>query len=60
MVAQVFLAFLPLTDAGLFVQSLRNLKTLNPGFNVRKVPAFDVNPTMAFMVARGTRRSAFE
>jgi predicted permease len=45
-VAQVSLAFLLLIGAGLFLQSLRNLKTLNPGFDVRNVLAFDVNPTM--------------
>src|SRR5205823_12999303 len=33
--------------AGLFLQSLRNLKTLNPGFDVKNVLAFDVNPTMS-------------
>jgi predicted permease len=45
-VAQVSLALLLLIGAGLFLQSLRNLKTLNPGFDVRNVLAFDVNPTM--------------
>jgi predicted permease len=45
-VAQVSLAFLLLIGAGLFLQSLRNLKTLNPGFDVRNVLAFNVNPTM--------------
>jgi predicted permease len=35
-----------LIGAGLFLQSLRNLKTLNPGFDVRNLVAFDVNPTL--------------
>jgi predicted permease len=45
-IAQVSLAFLLLMSAGLFLQSLRNLKVLNPGFDVHNVVAFDVNPTM--------------
>jgi predicted permease len=45
-VAQVSLSLLLLIGAGLFLQSLRNLKTLNPGFDVRNVLAFDVDPTM--------------
>ncbi|HTX34811.1 MAG TPA: ABC transporter permease [Bryobacteraceae bacterium] len=46
-VAQVSLSLLLLIGAGLFLQSLRNLKTLNPGFDVRNVVAFDVDPTMS-------------
>jgi len=45
-VAQVSLSLLLLIAAGLFLQSLRNLKTLNPGFEVRNLLAFDVDPTM--------------
>jgi predicted permease len=45
-VAQVSLSLLLLIGAGLFLQSLRNLKTLNPGFDVHNVLAFDVDPTM--------------
>jgi predicted permease len=45
-VAQVSLSLLLLIGAGLFIQSLRNLQTLNPGFDVRNVLVFDVNPTM--------------
>jgi predicted permease len=44
-VAQVSLSLLLLIGAGLFLQSLRNLKTLNPGFDVRNVLAFDVDTT---------------
>ncbi len=46
-VAQVSLSLLLLIGAGLFLQSLRNLKSLNPGFEVRNVLAFDVDPTMS-------------
>jgi predicted permease len=45
-VAQVSLSLLLLIGAGLFIQSLRNLKTLNPGFDVHNVLAFDVDPTI--------------
>jgi hypothetical protein len=40
------LSLLLLIGAGLFLQSLRNLKTLNPGFDVRNLLALDVNPTL--------------
>jgi predicted permease len=46
-VAQVSLSLLLLIGAGLFLQSLRNLKTLNPGFEVKDLVAFDVDPTMS-------------
>jgi predicted permease len=46
-VAQVSLSLLLLIGAGLFLQSLRNLKTLNPGFDVKNLVAFDVDPTMS-------------
>ena len=45
-VAQVSLSLLLLIAAGLFLQSLRNLKTLNPGFEVRNLLAFAVDPTL--------------
>ena len=46
-VAQVSLSLLLLIGAGLFLQSLRNLKTLNPGFEVRNLLAFNVDPTIS-------------
>jgi predicted permease len=46
-VAQVSLSLLLLIGAGLFLQSLRNLKTLNPGFEVKNLLAFNVDPTMS-------------
>ena len=47
-VAQVSLSLLLLIAAGLFLQSLRNLKTLNPGFDVRNLLAVDVDPTYSY------------
>ena len=44
-VAQVSLSLLLLIGAGLFLQSLRNLKALNPGFEVKNLLAFDIDPT---------------
>jgi predicted permease len=44
--AQVSLSLLLLIGAGLFLQSLRNLRVLNPGFDVKNVLAFNVDPTM--------------
>jgi predicted permease len=46
-VAQVSLSLLLLIGAGLFLQSLRNLKTLDPGFKVNGLMAFDVDPTLS-------------
>ena len=46
-VAQVSLSLLLLIGAGLFLQSLRNLKTLNPGFEVKNLVAFDVDPPLS-------------
>ena len=46
-VAQVSLSLLLLIGAGLFLQSLRNLKTLDPGFEVRNLLVFNVDPTMS-------------
>jgi predicted permease len=45
-IAQVSLSLLLLVAAGLFLQSLRNLKTLNPGFDVSNLLAFDADPTL--------------
>ena len=46
-VAQVSLSLLLLVGAGLFEQSLHNLKRLDPGFDVKNLLAFDVNPTLS-------------
>jgi predicted permease len=46
-VAQVSLSLLLLIGAGLFLQSLRNLKAMNPGFDVKNLLAFSVEPTLS-------------
>jgi predicted permease len=45
-VAQVALSLLLLIGAGLFMQSLRNLKYTNPGFDERGLLSFAVEPTL--------------
>ena len=45
--AQVSLSLLLLIGAGLFVRSLRNLKDLNPGFEVSSLLSFSVDPTLS-------------
>ncbi len=45
-VAQVALSLLLLIGAGLFVQSLKNLRGLNPGFQTENLVTFAVNPTL--------------
>jgi predicted permease len=45
-VAQVFLSLVLLIGAGLFIQSLQNLRTLDPGFNIEKMLVFSVDPTL--------------
>ena len=45
--AQVSLSLLLLIGAGLFVRSLRNLKEINPGFEVSNLLSFAVDPTLS-------------
>jgi predicted permease len=45
-VAQVALSLLLLIGAGLFVQSLDNLRGLNPGFNTENLLSMAVNPSI--------------
>ena len=45
-VTQVALSLLLLIGAGLFLRSLRNLKYTNPGFDVRGLLSFAVEPTL--------------
>lgn len=45
-VAQVALSLLLLIGAGLFVQSLRNLRNLNPGFETESLVTFGVDPPL--------------
>ena len=46
-VAQVALSLLLLVSAGLFLQSLNNLKELQPGFQARNLVAVRVEPTLS-------------
>ncbi len=45
-VAQVFVSLLLLIGAGLFLRSLLNLRTLNPGFHTQNVVTLSVDPTL--------------
>jgi predicted permease len=45
-VVQVALSLLLLIGAGLFLQSLHNLKFTNPGFDVRGLLSFGIEPTL--------------
>jgi predicted permease len=45
-IAQVALSLLLLVGAGLFIQSLNNLRDLNPGFEVRNLLTFQIEPTL--------------
>jgi predicted permease len=45
-VAQVTLSLLLLIGAGLFIRSLRNLKSLDPGFRTTNLITFAVNPSL--------------
>lgn len=46
-VAQVALSIVVLIGAGLLVRTLRNLETINPGFDTHNILLFGINPTMA-------------
>ena len=46
-VIQFALAVVVLAGAGLMVRTLRNLSTINPGFDSRNVLLFGINPTLA-------------
>ncbi|PYV86522.1 MAG: hypothetical protein DMG05_19510 [Acidobacteria bacterium] len=45
-ILQVFLSLLLLIGAGLFIRSLQNLKTLDPGFRTPHVIAFSLDPAL--------------
>lgn len=45
-IAQVALSVIVLSGAGLVVQSLSNLKTINPGFDTHNMLQFGINPTL--------------
>ena len=44
---QVALSLLLLIGAGLFVGTLKNLKSLNPGFDVNNLISFSIDPTLS-------------
>ncbi len=46
-VAQVALSIVVLVGAGLLVRTLRNLETLNPGFDTHNILLFGINPKFA-------------
>jgi predicted permease len=46
-VAQVALSIVVLIGAGLLVRTLRNLETLNPGFDTHSILLFGINPKIA-------------
>jgi predicted permease len=46
-VGQVALSLMLLIGAGLFLQSLRNLKYVNPGFDMKNLLSFAVEPTLS-------------
>jgi predicted permease len=54
-VAQVSLSLLLLIGAGLFARTLRNLKSLNPGFEVSNLLSFQVDPTLSGYKAERAR-----
>ncbi|MGA3189232.1 MAG: ABC transporter permease [Bryobacteraceae bacterium] len=45
-VAQVTISLLLLIGAGLFIRSLQNLKTLDPGFKTRNLLTFSIDPPL--------------
>jgi predicted permease len=55
-VAQVALSIIVLIGAGLLVRTLRNLQTLNPGFDARNILLFDIDPTLAGYTNRQTQQ----
>jgi predicted permease len=55
-VAQVALSLLLLIGAGLFLQSLRNLRGLNPGFTTSGLATFSVDPTLNAYPAERSRQ----
>ena len=55
-VAQVALSIVVLIGAGLLVRTLRNLQTLNPGFDTQNILLFGINPTIAGYTDRQTQQ----
>jgi predicted permease len=55
-VAQVTLSLLLLIGCGLFIRSLHNLKSIDPGFQTSKLISFAVNPSLAGYDPEKSRR----
>jgi predicted permease len=55
-VAQVTLSLLLLIGSGLFIRSLHNLKTLDPGFQTSRLISFAINPTLSGYDPQKTRQ----
>jgi predicted permease len=55
-IAQVGLSLLLLVGSGLFVKSLRNLLSLDPGFSAEHVLEFDVDPALSGMGFEANQR----
>ena len=54
-IAQVTLSLLLLIGCGLFIRSLHNLKSIDPGFRTSKLISFSLNPTLSGYDAEKTR-----
>lgn len=54
-IAQVTLSLLLLVGAGLFIRSLQNLKSLDPGFQTEHLISFSVNPMLNGYTRAATR-----
>lgn len=54
-VAQVTLSVLLLIGCGLFIRSLHNLKSLNPGFQTSRLISFSLNPSLGGYTPEQTR-----
>ena len=54
-VAQVTLSLLLLVGCGLFIRSLHNLRTLDPGFETSSLVSFSMNPSLAGYQPEKTR-----
>ncbi|MFZ0332605.1 MAG: ABC transporter permease, partial [Candidatus Acidiferrales bacterium] len=55
-IAQVALSIVVLIGAGLLVRTLRNLHSINPGFDTRNVLLFSIDPTIAGYTDAQTRQ----
>jgi len=54
-IAQVALAILALSGAGLLVRTLENLKSINPGFDTHNILLFTMDPSLNGYTSRQTR-----